>query len=486
VVQQTQSQPAPGGDLPAGSLPLVEEVLPMPDSQAAFLCLASLPHCLFLDSAMKHPELGRYSFLAADPYDVLQCQAGQDDALEQLQQKLDQLAAATPLEHRHDLPPFQGGVAGLFGYGLASSLEKIPPPRADEFQVPALAVGFYDVVLALDHFENRAWIISQGLPETEPGRRAGRARQRADQFRQWLNRPPLPHAADKADPLPAESLVRQYPVGNLAGLTSNFSAAGYHRAVQQVVDYIHAGDVFQVNLSQRLLYPAHDDSISLYLRLRERNPATFAGYFAFGRFQLVSASPERFLRVEKRRVEARPIKGTRARMLYPEADLMLAEELRRSEKDRSENIMIVDLLRNDLSVVCEADSVHVSKLCELEAYQYVQHLVSVVEGRLREGQGLLDLLRASFPGGSITGAPKVRAMEIIAELEPTSRGPYCGSLGYLSVGGSMDLNILIRTITAGRGWWQFPVGGGIVAQSNPEREYTETWEKAAGILHSLE
>lgn len=486
MAQQVQSRTAQSSDSPGSEFPLVQEIVPMPDSQAAFLRLASLPHCLFLDSAMKHPELGRYSFLSADPYDFLQCQGRGEDAISQVQQKLDELTASTPTLHREDLPPFQGGAAGLFGYDLAYSLEDLPEPRNDEFQLPTLAVGFYDVVLALDHFENRAWIISQGLPETDPGRRMERARQRADQFRQWLNDPPAATATGDSQTLPATSLVTQHLVGELSGLTSNFSPDGYRQAVRRVMDYIHAGDVFQVNLAQRLLYPAEDDSVSLYLRLRERNPATFAGYFALDGFQLVSASPERFLRVRQRQVEARPIKGTRARMLYPEADLVLAEELRQSEKDRAENIMIVDLLRNDLSLTCDAESVHVSTLCELERYQYVQHLVSVVEGHLKKDQGPLDLLRGAFPGGSITGAPKVRAMEIITELEPTSRGAYCGSLGYISLGGAMDLSILIRTITAGRGWWQFPVGGGIVAQSDPDREYTETWEKAAGILHSLQ
>ena len=239
-----------------------------------------------------------------------------------------------------------------------------------------------------------------------------------------------------------------------------------------------------MNISQRLLYPAQDNSVDLYLRMRERNPATFAGYFALDGFELVSASPERFLRLEEGRVEARPIKGTRARMPYPEADLLLAEQLLRSEKDRAENVMIVDLLRNDLARVCDPDSIDVPQLCHVEAYQYVQHLVSVVEGRLRPDQGPLELIRSAFPGGSISGAPKPRAMEIIAELEPTRRGPYCGSLGYLGFDGTLDLSILIRTVTAGRGWWQFPVGGGIVAQSDPKMEYMETWEKAAGMIHS--
>jgi para-aminobenzoate synthetase component I len=225
--------------------------------------------------------------------------------------------------------------------------------------------------------------------------------------------------------------------------------------------------------------------VSLYLRLRRRNPATFAGYFDLGEFQIASASPERFLQVRGGEVEARPIKGTRRRTARPEADLFAGDELRESEKDNAENVMIVDLLRNDLSKVCRPESVVVADLCRLEAYEFVQHLVSVVRGRLRDGTGPLDLLRAAFPGGSVTGAPKVRAMEIIAELEPTARGPYCGALGYIGFDGTMDSNILIRTITTGRGWWQMPVGGGIVAQSDPRAEYDETWHKAEGLLRAL-
>jgi para-aminobenzoate synthetase component 1 len=286
-------------------------------------------------------------------------------------------------------------------------------------------------------------------------------------------------------PLSLNDLAPQFAVPRADALTSNFSADAYRRAVQQAIDYIHAGDVFQVNLSQRLLHPARTSAVELYCRLRERNSAPFAGYLDGGDWQIASASPERFVRVADRHVETRPIKGTRGRAHRPEADLFAGDELRASEKDRAENVMIVDLLRNDLSRTCRPESVRVSQLCGLEMYAYVQHLVSVVEGTLRDGATSLDLLRACFPGGSIIGAPKVRAMEIIAELEPTARGAYCGALGYIGVDGRMDTSILIRTITAGRGWWQLPVGGGIVAQSDPQDEYDETWQKAAGLVRSL-
>jgi para-aminobenzoate synthetase component 1 len=280
-------------------------------------------------------------------------------------------------------------------------------------------------------------------------------------------------------------LAPQCDVPGIENLTSNFSAEQYLEAIRRAIEYVHAGDVFQVNIAQRLLYPAHDDAVQLYLRLRRRNPATFAAYFDLGDAQIVSASPERFLRVQNGQVEARPIKGTRQRIARPEADLYAGDDLLQSEKDRAENVMIVDLLRNDLARVCVPESVQVTQLCRLEAYEYVQHLVSAVCGTLAPGKSAIDLLRASFPGGSVTGAPKVRAMQIIAELEPTARGAYCGALGYLGFDGTLDTNILIRTITARRGWWQAPVGGGIVAQSVPQREYEETWHKALGLIRAL-
>jgi para-aminobenzoate synthetase component 1 len=470
--------------------PVIQELDPPPDAEAAFLAFSRLPHCLFLDSALRHPRLGRFSFLAADPFETIEVAADRGDALGRLGERLANLPAPTV----PDLPPFQGGAAGLFSYDLNRSLERLPVPRFDEFGVPALAVGLYDVVLAFDHQSDRAWLISQGLPELEPPARRQRAAQRLAQFRGWLaegcESTAIPPAAGRVgnpsyEPVRPEDLAPQYPVSGVSGLTSTFSADGYRQAVRRVVDYIYAGDAFQVNLAQRLLYPAATDSVSLYQRLRQRNPATFAGYFDLGAFQIVSASPERFLQVCDRHVETRPIKGTRRRTFLPESDLFAGDELLSSEKDRAENVMIVDLLRNDLSRVCAADSVRVTQLCRLELYQYVQHLVSAVCGRLADGRTALDLLRAAFPGGSVTGAPKVRAMEIIAELEPAARGPYCGCLGYLGFDGVLDLSILIRTITAGRGWWQLPVGGGVVAQSKPQAEYEETWHKAMGLIKAL-
>jgi para-aminobenzoate synthetase component 1 len=464
-------------------LPLIEELTSPHEPEAAFRVLASRGHCVFLDSAMRHKELGRYSFLSADPFTFVEAPTDGRDALAVIAAQLNKYPTATIA----GLPPFQGGAAGMLGYELGKSYERLPATRFDEFQVPALAIGFYDVVLAWDHVADRAWIISQGLPETEPQLRRRRAEMRLQQFQSWLAQP-VANVANRNDgerALRRDELAPQYGVSKIDGLTSNFARETYLAAVQRAIDYIYAGDIFQVNLSQRLLHRAVDDAVSLYLRLRRRNPATFAGYFDAGSFQIASASPERFVQLQDGRVETRPIKGTRRRSPWPVADMFTGAELQASEKDRAENVMIVDLLRNDLSRVCDADSVSVDELCRLEVYETVQHLVSVVSGRLRQGNSAIDLLRATFPGGSITGAPKVRAMEIIAELEPTARGAYCGALGYIGFDGNSDWNILIRTLTASRGWWQLPVGGGIVAQSEPVAEYEETWHKAAGMLRAL-
>jgi para-aminobenzoate synthetase component 1 len=467
------------------ALPLIEPLPPNLSAVDAFLRLSHLPHIVFFDSAATDARLGRYSFVAADPIAWIERPAtSSKEGLEEIYRWWKLLAplAATS----SGLPPFQGGLAGLFSYDLNRAYEQIPPPRFDDLPVPALAVGLYDVVLAFDHLEHKSWIISQGFAELDRQRRQEAAAARLAYCREQLH-DSGPAGADRdkhGTSVPREALAPQFDMP-MHGITSNFSASGYQNMVRRGVEYVHAGDVFQVNLSQRLLHAATVDSRELYLRLRERNPAPYAGYLDLGDYEICSASPECFLTVRNRQVETRPIKGTRGRPHLPEADLFAGDELEASEKDRAENVMIVDLMRNDLSRICTAESVHVAQLCRLETYAFVKHLVSVVRGKLKPECTALDLLAAAFPGGSITGAPKVRAMEIIAELEPTARGAYCGSLAYLGFDGQMDASILIRTITAGGGWWQLPVGGGIVAQSDPEDEYRETWHKARGLLKAV-
>ena len=492
-------------------LPLVEELSPPPQVSAALRALQNWPNLLLLDSSRTGISTGRYSFLTADPFhfEVLQHAefAGQNrmtaatpddsDPLKNIERRLEEFPALQVA----GLPPFQGGAAGMLSYDLNRAWERLPLPRSDEFRLPALAVGIYDWVLAWDHDQQRAWVISQGFPETDAARRLDRAAQRLRDVRSALEC----HSSDSPESclprrvtrqknklkienckLKIENLTSVRAAPGLPGLLSNFSRDEYLRTVERAIEYIYAGDIFQVNLSQRLLYELSETPVDLYLRLRERNPAPFAGYFAHDDWVVASASPERFVRVADGEVETRPIKGTRRRRAAtPEADLFTRDELRESEKDQAENVMIVDLLRNDLSRVCAPGSIRVPELCRVETYETVQHLVSEVRGTLRTGQTAWDLLRAVFPGGSITGAPKVRSMEIIAELEPTARGPYCGSLFYLGFNGQADSNILIRTFTIRNGWIQCPVGGGIVAQSDPAAEYEETMVKADGMLRAL-
>ena len=464
--------------------------------------MSALPGCLLLESAtasrdtagpIERKPLGRYSFLMADPFETIVVPVGDKQPLAEIESLLTRFET----DSIAGLPPMQGGVAGMFSYDLNRSFEKIPAAVHDEFGLPAIVVGAYDVVIAWDHFENKTWLISQGFPETDLSSREKRAAERADFFEQiLLSKAQLRDSGSGRAAAPTElsanNLTPQFSCSHskLDQLTSNFSADAYIAAVQKCIDYIVAGDVFQINLSQRLMHPMATDSLTLYHRLRACNPAPFSCYFDMAKIsdtdaQIVSASPERLVSVRDRIVETRPIKGTRPRTGQPLVDIREQERLLASEKDRAENLMIVDLMRNDLASVCVDDSICVTQLCQPESYQSVLHLVSAVEGELKPEASLCDLLTAIFPGGSITGAPKVRAMEIIAEVEPTSRGAYCGSIGYLGFDGSADLNILIRTITASQGWWQVPVGGGVVVQSDPVAEYEETWTKAASMLQAM-
>ncbi len=413
--------------------------------------LSVLPHLLFLDSAEFHHERGRYSYVMAAPAEFHTSTPPGVDAFTFLKQRLPKPVPTLP-----GLPPFQTGYAGLFGYELNAQLEAIAPRSV----VPSFAVGRYDWVVAFDHLTKYTWLMAR--PE---------AKAMVPKLIELI------HGA--APTLPARS-------GVLIAVQSNVSRPQYIRAVAQAVEYIRAGDIFQVNLSQQFSAKVTDSPLSLYDTLRRVSPAPFSAYFDLGKSQLLSASPERFLVVDAEgKISTRPIKGTRPRGATPAEDEQIRRELASNPKDRAENVMIVDLLRNDIGKVAKFGSVRVPKVCELETFGYVHHLVSEVTGQLREDATAFDLLRASFPGGSITGAPKVRAMEIIRELESHRRGAYCGNLGFLSGDGAMDTNILIRTMTLQMGVAMFPMGGGIVADSVPETEYDETLHKSAGIRKAL-
>jgi para-aminobenzoate synthetase component 1 len=447
------------------------------DPLRAFAALRDLPAAVLLDSARVDPLLGRWSYVAADPFMLLTSKDGRirlgersltGDPFAVLQR----LLRASPLERDPALPPFQTGAAGYLGYDLCHHLERLPAPELDDLRFADLMLGFYDTVVAFDLIEMRAWVMSSGLPEISPEPRMHRRRARLD----WL----VGRLADAPEPS-QPSAVAAGPVD------SGFSRDAYEAMVARVVDYILAGDIFQANVSQRFTaqLPNELSPFDLYRRLRARNPAPFAAFMDFGDTVIASASPERFLRLDGGKVETRPIKGTRPRHPDPATDAALGAELQASEKDRAENVMIVDLLRNDLSRVCREHSVLTPEICALHSFATVHHLVSTVTGELRQGADAVDLLRATFPGGSITGAPKIRAIEIIAELEPTRRGPYCGALLWLGLDGSMDSAITIRTFAIKGRTVTFQAGGGIVADSQPAAEYDETLDKARALIKAL-
>ncbi len=421
-----------------------------PPSLSALRRVCEETYGFWLDSALADDRLGQTSFWGADPFLILRSRGAtielwtrsgthrfSGNPFETLRQLL--------REHRRASSGLAvpGGVVGYFAYELKRFVEELPDRAVDDLGLPECYLCFYERIAAFD---------------PQPIATAGSAVPRHS---------PLERAAVAAP--------------------SNFRPQAYQRAVQRVRDYIFAGDIYQANLSQRFQLPLEGSPFDAYLSLRRHNPAPFAAYINLPEVQVLSASPERFLRFDpaSRRVQTRPIKGTRPRGRTLGEDAALAQELVVSEKDRAENVMIVDLERNDLGRVAEIGSVRVTELASLEAFPTVFHLTSTVEATLREDRDLVDLLLAAFPGGSITGAPKIRAMEIIDELEPTARSLYTGAIGYFGFDGSMDLSIAIRTILIKEGVAYFQAGGGIVADSDPAMEYQETLHKARALSDAL-
>ncbi|MDZ5646173.1 aminodeoxychorismate synthase component I [Nitrospirillum sp. BR 11828] len=487
--------------LPGG---IVALEIPLADPVAVYARLGGLNRPFLLDGGAADPARARYSYVGAEPHAWVECAGGTvtvdgrpvpGDALEILatllkagREALD--AAAGPA----GLPPFRGGAVGFLGYELGGQLETLPSPREEGVDLPDMAVGFYDRVVAIDHAEGRAWVLSSGLPERDARTRRRRAEEGA---RHWAG---LLGAIPPSVPTPRAGTCLAAP-----GWRAGWSRAAHEAAVARTVDYIAAGDIYQANITQRFLARLAPGvtPLDLYTRVRARAAAPYSALLdlgppdlgppdlgadgAGGRRAIVSVSPERFLAVDAAgAVETRPIKGTRPRDADPVRDAALAAELLGSAKDRAENLMIVDLMRNDLSRVSAVGSVAVPTLCGLESYRTVHHLVSVVTARLAAGQGAIDLLRATFPGGSITGAPKIRAMEIIHELEPARRGPYCGSVLWLGWDGAMDSSIIIRTLAVAGDDVVVQAGGGIVADSDPAAEYEESLVKARALLTALD
>ncbi len=463
------------------TFPALYKEIAYQDPADLFPSLEQLPYPIFLDSAMADPRLGAFSYIAVDPFLTFECKDGLVDLNGKSQENtplvlLKELLEQFKLDRFEDidLPAFQGGVAGLFSYDMGWLLEKLPSHQDNDVDIADIALGFYDLVLAFDHGKKRCWIISTGQSENQPIPNIHHAEKRISNILSFI-----------------EDVSNQpWPDQIIPPLTwsTELSRADYESQVQEVIDYIYAGDIFQANLSQQFstTLPEGFNPLAFYKSLRRANAATFAGYFKTNDFIIASSSPERFIKLQDGQAETRPIKGTRPRSDDPVEDRALAAELLAAEKDRSENVMIVDLLRNDLSKNCAPHTVTVPELCALESYASVHHLVSSVTGRLKTDRSSLDLISEAFPGGSITGAPKLRAMEIIAELEPQRRGAYCGSLGYISFNGDADSSILIRTVTLKNNIARFNVGGGIVADSSPASEYEETLVKARGIFAAFD
>jgi len=478
-----------------------------------FAGLGQLEGLLFLDSSsarMTDQEaiagqgrpatvgpLDRFSFLAADPIFNFGVPAASTAAqVRGLLGGMQRLLQDCDCPTIPGLPPFQGGLAGLISFDAGLALLGVETAVAKRSNAPMLQLGVYDVVYAFDHHRRRGWVISQGLPASGPGNRRRRARERLEGQLELLgaSQPEPSRSADGRTVSPRQTLADaasasardgMVPLAGSSGVFSTHGPGDYQAMVQAGIDYVRAGDIFQVNLAQQFWVPLACDAQKLYRQARQLNPAPFAGFFAAGEVSIASMSPERFLKVTRDRVWMHPIKGTRRMIASPEADLWAGADLGASEKDRAENVMIVDLVRNDLARVCRPESVAVEALCRLERFRYVQHLVSVVTGRLAAGAGPLDAMLAGFPGGSVTGAPKQRACEIIVELERVARGPYCGSLGYVGFDGSADFNLLIRTFVVGPEEILFSAGGGITAGSEPAAEYAESLHKAEGMLRVI-
>ena len=393
---------------------------------------------------------------------------------------LDALMARCEVLDEIDLPFPLGGAFGYWGYDLKNFTEpKLPRRAVNDLELPDCHVGFYDSLVVFDHHLGKTSIVSTGL-DADGSRSEARAGERLE-F--WKNRLEDQAVARQDAKTPrTEALCALAPWREIA---SNLSRAEFISAVEQAQRYIRAGDIYQVNLSQRLTAQGGGTGWELFQKLSAVSPAPFSAFLDGGDFQIASSSPEQFLRLSGSHIVTRPIKGTRPRAADPTRDAQLAYELQTSAKELAELVMITDLLRNDLGKVCEYGSVQVPALAKLEKFAQVQHLVSTVEGRLRKDVTHFAAFAAGFPGGSITGAPKFRAMEIIDELEPVARGPDCGALGYRGFYRESQLSIAIRTAICRDGIAHFNVGAGIVADSDPAAEYAETLAKAAGFLAAM-
>lgn len=437
-----------------------------PDAATCFTPLSALPYSIFLDSNMGGHALSRVSYVLWHPFETIESKNGRvtitnrdhqfsynADLFKVVRERMALWGENRTLQK--NLPAFQGGAAGFFGYDLARQLERLPA-KANATSQPDACIGLYDKVLAFDHVAGKAVLMIAAESEAEAA----------------------VHKAFLEDCIRVHA-PKEQGAFDISWKTDKDDPA-FERDIARIVDFIHAGDIFQANISRRFSAALPDgfDAYAHYRTLRQINPAPYAAFMNFGSVKLASCSPERFLEVSGRVIETRPIKGT-----IPSS--RPASALSESEKDRAENVMIVDLLRNDLSRVCEDHSIEVAELCNIETFEGLHHMVSTVRGTLRGDQGAMEALRACFPGGSITGAPKIRAMEIIEELEPQRRGAYCGAMAWMGFDGTMDSAITIRTLVYEDGQVYLQTGGGITAMSDPTAEREETLTKAQKIFQSF-
>lgn len=456
---------------------------------SAFLKLRQPAGCFLLESAEQGQRLGRYSFLGVRARESIRLSQGVVTVRRGgVERHLDMVAnggdpfafmAAHLARYRtpglEGLPPFAGGAVGYFGYDCVRYVERLPGAPPDDLGLPEMAFLITDVIVVFDHLKHSLTLLTNIVCDEQPD--FDYAYQSAvERLAEVKAR--LQSAAPVA--------VRRAEPDSSAEPRSNFARHRFLSAVERIREYIYAGDAFQVVLSQRFELPVAVSGFSIYRGLRAVNPSPYMYYLSFRDFEVVGSSPEPLVTVTGRRAETRPIAGTRPRGATPAEDLRLAKEMLADEKERAEHLMLVDLGRNDLGRVCRPGSVKVEGFMQVERYSHVMHMVSTVTGELEEGVGAADALRAVFPAGTVSGAPKVRAMEIIDELEPTRRGPYAGAIGYLSFTGDLDSCIYIRTILLREGRAYVQAGAGIVADSDPEREYAETENKARAMFRAIE
>ena len=431
----------------------------LPNSEPYFERIRHLGHAVFLDSGRPKCPWGRFDIISAQPVELLELNAeGPENPFDRLQKLYAKYQIS--VSENPELP-FQGGIIGHFAYDLGRSTEALPQLAARYSQLPDMRAGLYLWAIVVDHHKETATLVS--TPQVDP--------------QQLSLLESLLLAEVEAD-APAFSLHKNFE--------ANLTSEEYKHKLMQVDDYIHAGDCYQVNFTQRFKSSYSGDTWQAYKQLRKVAPTPYSAFLDAPEQQILSLSPEQFLESKQQQVTTKPIKGTRPRSDDPVQDAALKQELADSEKDRAENLMIVDLLRNDLSKVCELNSVKVPKLFNIESYANVHHKVSTVTGTLATDCSPVGLLQHCFPGGSITGAPKIRAMQIIEELEPDRRSIYCGSIGYISFCGRMDTSITIRTLLCEQGQIYCWAGGGIVADSDVQNEYEETFSKVNNLLHCLE